>query len=155
MVLNSLYFVMANKPRGLRAGKKLKKRRKQFKFAKKDLLKMKTKQYRKTDPFEGSPLARAIVLQKMEVEVKQPHSGLRKCIKAQIIKNGRTVTAYAGRGPGCIKHIDEHNEVVLERMGAPQRRAFGDMPGVKFRVVKVNGVSIVEIAKGRKEKPMR
>ena len=145
---------MANKPRGLRAGKKLKKRRKQFKFAKKDIAKMKTKEYKKTDPLEGAPQGKAIVLQKMEIEVKQPHSGLRKCVKVQITKNGRSVTCYCP-GEGAIKKIDEHNEVLIERMGAPQRRAFGDMPGVKFKVIKVNGVSLKEIVKGRKEKPMR
>ena len=146
---------MANKPRGLNASKKLRQRRKNFLFSKKDLYKMKTLEYKKTDPLEGSPAGKGIVLQKMEIEVKQPHSGLRKCVKVQISKNGRTVTAYAGYGPGAIKFIDEHNEVIIERMGAPQRRAFGDMPGVKFRVVKVNGVSINELVKGRKEKPMR
>lgn len=146
---------MANKPRGLNAGKKLRQRRKKFVFAKKDLAKMKTKLYKKTDPLEGAPAARGIVLQKMEIEVKQPHSGLRKCVKVQVAKNGRTATAYAGYGPGAIKFIDEHNEVIIERMGAPQRRAFGDMPGVKFRIIKVNGVSINELVKGRKEKPMR
>lgn len=146
---------MGKKPRGLNAAKKLKERRKKFKFAKKDLAKMRTGRYKKIDPLEGSPAARGIVLQKMEIEVKQPHSGLRKCVKVQLSKNGRTVTAYAGYGPGPIKHIDEHNQVIVERMGAPQRRAFGDMPGVKFRVTKLNGVSIKEIVKGRKEKPMR
>jgi small subunit ribosomal protein S12 len=146
---------MGNKPRGLNAAKKLKQRRKKFLFAKKDLFRYKTKSYIKADPLEGSPAARGLVLQKMEIEVKQPHSGLRKVVKVQIIKNGRTVTAYAGYGPGCIKKIDEHNEVVIEKMGAPQGRAFGDMPGVRFRVIKVNGVSINEIRKGRKEKPMR
>ena len=146
---------MANKPRGLNASKKLRQRRKTFLFSKKDSYKMKTLKYKKTDPLGGSPAGRGIVLQKMEIEVKQPHSGLRKCVKVQISKNGRTVTAYAGYGPGAIKFIDEHNEVIVERMGAPQRRAFGDMPGVKFRVVKVNGVSINELVKGRKEKPVR
>lgn len=146
---------MVDKPRGLNAGKKLKQRREKFLYAKKDLKNMKTKRYKKTDPFGGAPLARAIVLQKAEIEVKQPHSGLRKIIKAQVIKNGRTVTAYAGYGPGCIKKIDEHNVVLLERLGGPQRRAYGDMPGVKFRVVKVNGVAIKEIVSGRKEKPVR
>jgi len=146
---------MGKKPRGLNAARKLKERRKKFKFAKKDLAKMRTGKYKEIDPLEGAPAARGIVLQKMEIEVKQPHSGLRKCVKVQLSKNGRTVTAYAGYGPGAIKHIDEHNQVIIERMGAPQRRAYGDMPGVKYRVIKVNGVSINEIVKGRKEKPMR
>lgn len=146
---------MGNKPRGLNAGKKLRFRRTNFVFAKKDVKKMKTKDYKRTDPLEGAPMGRGIVLQKMEIEVKQPHSGLRKVVKVQLIKNGRTVTAYAGYGPGCIKKIDEHNEVMIERMGAPQRRAYGDMPGVKFRVTKINGVSIKEIMSGRKEKPLK
>ena len=146
---------MANKPRGLGAAKKLKARRKGFLFAKKDMFRYKTRSYIKSDPLEGSPAARGLVLQKMEIEVKQPHSGLRKVVKVQIIKNGRTVTAYAGYGPGCIKKIDEHNEVIIEKMGAPQGRAFGDMPGVRFRVIKVNGVSMREIQQGRKEKPVR
>ena len=148
-------MVMANKPKGLNAGKKLRNRREDFVFAKKDLKRMWTKEYKKTDPLEGAPAARGIVLAKQEVEVKQPHSGLRKVVKVQITKNGRTVTAYAGYGPGAVKFLDEHNEVIIERMGSPQRRAFGDMPGVKFRVVKVNGVSINELVKGRKQKPVR
>ena len=115
---------------------------------------LKYKKYKKYDPFEGAPLAKGIVLQKVEIEIKQPHSGLRKCVKVQLTKNGKVVTAY-GSPNGGIKFIDEHNEVLLERMGAPQRRAFGDMPGVKFRVIKVNGVSLKELAKGKKEKPSR
>ncbi len=144
---------MSKKPRGLYAARKLKERRKQFRFAKKDSRTMYFKLYKKTDPFEGAPLARGIVLQKVEIEVKQPHSGLRKCVKVQLIKNGKVITAYVPWGG--IKFIDEHNEVLLERMGAPQRRAFGDIPGVKFRVIGVNGVSLKELVRGRKEKPSR
>jgi len=146
---------MAKKPTGLNASKKLKQRRSKFLFAKKDLYRYKTRSYINSDPFEGSPAAKGIVLQKAEIEVKQPHSGLRKIVKVQLIKNGRMVSAYAGYGPGCIKKIDEHNEVVVEKMGAPQGRSYGDMPGIKFRVIKVNGVSIKEIIKGRKEKPAK
>ena len=144
---------MGKKPRGLYAAKKLKERSKKFKFAKKDSYSMYTKTYKKYDPLEGSPLAKGIVLQKVEIEIKQPHSGLRKCVKVQLTKNGKVVTAYVPWGG--IKFIDEHNEVILERMGAPQRRAFGDIPGVKFRVIKVNGVSLKELVRGKKEKPSR
>jgi small subunit ribosomal protein S12 len=31
----------------------------------------------------------------------------------------------------------------------------GDIPGVKFRVIKVANVSLREIVRGRKEKPVR
>jgi small subunit ribosomal protein S12 len=31
----------------------------------------------------------------------------------------------------------------------------GDIPGVRFKVIKVNRVSLNEMVKGRKEKPVR
>ena len=145
---------MGKKSNGAFTARKLKLKRKKYRFAKKDSLSKYYKLYKKYDPFEGAPLAKGIVLQKVEIEIKQPHSGLRKCVKVQLTKNGKVVTAY-GSPHGGIKFIDEHNEVLLERMGAPQRRAFGDIPGVKFRVIKVNGVSLKELAKGKKEKPSR
>ncbi len=145
---------MAKKPRGLFAAKKLAERRKKFRFAKKGEYSRRTKSYVKFDPFEGAPLARGIVLEKREVEVKQPHSGLRKCVRVQLIKNGRAVTAHIPMVE-ARKFINEHDEVLLERAGAPQRGALGDMPGVKFRVVKVAGISLKELVKGKKQKPVR
>ncbi|HEX17072.1 MAG TPA: 30S ribosomal protein S12, partial [Thermoplasmatales archaeon] len=37
------------------------------------------------------------------------------------------------------------------RMG----RSYGDIPGVRYKVIKVNGVSLKELIKGKIEKPMR
>jgi small subunit ribosomal protein S12 len=34
-------------------------------------------------------------------------------------------------------------------------RSKGDIPGVRFKVVKVNGISLHELVKGRKEKTVR
>jgi len=34
-------------------------------------------------------------------------------------------------------------------------RSYGDIPGVRFKVIKVNNVSLNELVKGRKEKPVR
>jgi small subunit ribosomal protein S12 len=31
----------------------------------------------------------------------------------------------------------------------------GDLPGVRYKVIKVNGVSLDEMVRGRKEKPIR
>src|SRR5439155_1740000 len=61
----------------------------------------------KSDPLEGSPQAKGIVLEKVAIEAKQPNSALRKCVKVQLIKNGRQVTAFAV-GDGAINFIDEH-----------------------------------------------
>ena len=67
----------------------------------------------KADPLQGSPQAKGIVVEKVGVEAKQPNSGIRKCVRVQLIKNGRLVTALA---PGnlAISFIDEHDEVEIE-----------------------------------------
>ncbi|RLI17076.1 30S ribosomal protein S12, partial [Candidatus Bathyarchaeota archaeon] len=51
--------------------------------------------------------------------------------------------------------IDEHDEVIIERIGGSQGRAMGDIPGVKFAVIKVNGISLEELVAGRKQKEKR
>jgi len=136
------------------AAKRLKARHKKFRYAKKDTMYNRKAHMKKYDPFEGSPQATGIVLEKVQIEVKQPGSGLKKCVKVQLIKNGKVVTAFCPE-EGAIKHIDEHDEVVLQRIGGPQRGAKGDIPGVKFAVVKVAGISLRAILTGKKQKPVR
>ena len=140
--------------RGLHTARKLKKRRQQFRWSdryyKKRILKLKEK----ADPLEGSAQARGIVLEKVEVEAKQPNSALRKCVKVQLIKNGRQITAFAV-GDGAINFIDEHDEVLVEGIGGRMGRSYGDIPGVRFKVIQVNSVSLDEMVRGRKEKPVR
>src|SRR3989304_1339282 len=108
----------------------------------------------KARPFGGSPQARGIVLEKVGIEAKQPNSAVRKCVRVQLIKNGKTVTAFLPRD-GAMNFIDEHDEVTLEGMGATQGGAMGDIPGVRFKVFKVNDTSLRELVRGRKEKPRR
>jgi small subunit ribosomal protein S12 len=108
----------------------------------------------KADPFEGSPQARGIVLEKVGIESKQPNSAIRKCVRVQIVKNGKQVTAFLP-GDGALNFVDEHDEVTLEGIGGSMGRAMGDIPGVRWQVSKVNGVSLNELVYGRKEKPRR
>jgi small subunit ribosomal protein S12 len=108
----------------------------------------------KSDPLGGVPQARGIVLEKVGVEAKQPNSAIRKCVKVQLIKNGRQVTAFAV-GDGAINYIDEHDEVLIEGIGGRMGRSYGDIPGVRFKVIKVNNVSLDMLVKGRAEKPVR
>ena len=108
----------------------------------------------KSDPLEGSAQARGIVLEKVGIEAKQPNSGIRKAVKVQLIKNGRQITAFAV-GDGAINFIDEHDEVLVEGIGGRMGRSYGDIPGVRFKVIQVNNVSLNELVKGRKEKPVR
>lgn len=48
----------------------------------------------RTSPTGGSSHAKGIVLEKVGVEAKQPNSAIRKCVRVQLIKNGKKVTAF-------------------------------------------------------------
>jgi small subunit ribosomal protein S12 len=108
----------------------------------------------KADPLQGAPMARGIVLEKVGVESKQPNSAIRKCVRTQLIKNGKVITAFLP-GDGALNLVDEHDEVILEGIGGSRGGAMGDIPGVRWKVLMVNGVSLKELVYGRKEKPMR
>jgi small subunit ribosomal protein S12 len=108
----------------------------------------------KVDPLQGAPQARGIVLEKVGVESKQPNSAIRKCVRAQLIKNGRTISAFLP-GDGALNVVDEHDEVVVEGIGGTRGGAMGDIHGVRRKVVMVNGVSLHERVYGRKQKPAR
>jgi len=108
----------------------------------------------KADPLQGAPMARGIVLEKVGVESKQPNSAIRKCVRVQLIKNGRVITAFLP-GDGALNVVDEHDEVIVEGIGGSRGRSMGDIPGVRWKVIMVNGVSLKELVLGKKQKPMR
>jgi small subunit ribosomal protein S12 len=95
-----------------------------------------------------------IVLQKVGVESKQPNSAIRKCVRLQLIKNGKLVTAFLP-GDGALNYIDEHDEVMIEGIGGPRSRSMGDIPGVRYKVSSVNGVPLKQLVLGQRQKPMR
>ena len=142
---------MAKKARGLNAGAQLKKRRVAGRWADKQYSRRALNLKAKSDPLGGAAQAKGIVLQKVELEAKQPNSAMRKCVKVQLIKNGRQVAAFAP-GDGAIKLIDEHDEVVIEAIGGKQGRAKGDIPGVRWQVIKVNDQSLNALLRGKIEK---
>ncbi|MFH1211773.1 MAG: 30S ribosomal protein S12 [Candidatus Woesearchaeota archaeon] len=142
---------MGKKPKGLGAGNKLKERRqtgrRQYKWYAKKVLGLKVK----SDPLEGSSQARGIVLEKVEREAKQPNSAMRKCARIQLVKNGKQITAFLP-GDGASKLVDEHDEVVVECIGGKMGRSKGDIPGVRWQVIKVNDQSLLALLSGRLEK---
>ena len=108
------------------------------------------------------------------VEAKQPNSAIRKCVRVQLIKNGKKVTAFVrllraylrstqGRGDaytyavtalqvpndGCLNIADENDEVLISGFGR-KGKAKGDIPGVRFKVVKVSGVGLLALWKEKK-----
>jgi small subunit ribosomal protein S12 len=142
---------MGNKSNGLGAGTKLKNRRIFGKWHSKKYIKRVLELKKKSDPLEGASQAKGIVLEKVQLEAKQPNSAMRKCAKVQLIKNGRHITAFMP-GDGAQKLIDEHDEVVVECIGGRMGRSKGDIPGVRFTVIKVNDQSLDALLKHKIEK---
>jgi hypothetical protein len=58
------------------------------------------------DVFQG------IVLEKVGVEAKQPNSAIRKCVRVQLIKNGKKITAFVPND-GCLNFVEENDEVCI------------------------------------------
>ncbi len=139
---------------GLKSAKKLMKNRRKFRW-KDRKYKVKTLNlYAKADPLEGANQAKGIVLQKVQKEAKQPNSAMRKCCKVQLKKNGKMITAFI---PGNLaqKFIDEHDEVLVQRIGGKQGRSKGDIPGVRFQVIQVNDQPLHLLVNGKIEKGRR
>ncbi|PIN74875.1 30S ribosomal protein S12 [Candidatus Woesearchaeota archaeon CG10_big_fil_rev_8_21_14_0_10_37_12] len=142
---------MGNKPSGLNTAKALKRRRHKGKWMSKDYVSRVLNLKSKSDPLEGASQAKGIVLEKVQKEAKQPNSAMRKCCRVQLIKNGRQVTAFMPRD-GAQKLIDEHDEVLIESIGGTQGKSKGDLPGVRWQVIKVNNQSLDALLKKKLEK---
>ncbi|KAI3881447.1 hypothetical protein MKW92_025301 [Papaver armeniacum] len=123
------------KTRGMGAGRKLKSRRRRQRWADKSHKKYHLgNEWKK--PFAGSSHSKGIFLEKIGIEAKQPNSAIRKCARVQLIKNGKKIA----------------DEVLIAGFGR-KGHAVGDIPGVRFKVVKVSGVSLLALFKEKKEKP--
>ncbi|CAJ0949077.1 unnamed protein product [Ranitomeya imitator] len=100
---------------------------------------------------EALPTPKASSWKKLVVEAKQPNSAIRKCVRVQLIKNGKKITAFVPND-GCLNFIEENDEVLVAGFGRAGH-AVGDIPGVRFKVVKVANVSLLALYKGKKERP--
>ena len=139
---------------GLMNARKLMKKRKKFRWNdsiyKARVLKLRAK----TDPLGRASQAKGIVVGKFQKEAAQPNSAMRKCCKVQLIKNNIPVGSFI---PGNLaqKFIDEHDEVMIERIGGKQGRSKGDIPGVRYKVIKVNDQPLHRLWQGIIEKGRR
>ncbi len=145
---------MGKSPRGLFAARQLGKKRQRLRWSDKYYKRRMLMLDEKADPLGGSPQARGIVLEKVGVESKQPNSAIRKCVRLQLVKNGKQITAFLP-GDGALNYVDEHDEVMIQGIGGSMGRAMGDIPGVRWTVFQINGVALNELVLGRKEKPRR
>ena len=142
---------MGKKASGLNAGKKLKARRHKGRWRDKYYVRKILRLKEKSDPLGGASQGKGIVLEKVQLEAKQPNSAMRKCVRVQLVKNSKQITAFCP-GDGATKLIDEHDEVKIECIGGKQGRAKGDIPGVRWKVIEVNDQSLDALLKGKIEK---
>jgi len=136
------------------AGRNLQRKRKKYRWLSKRWKAKKLKLKLKYDPIGSAPMASGIVIEKVVLEQKQPHSGLVKCVRVQLKKNGKIVTAHAVRDK-AINFINEHDEVLIAGLGGSQRGQMGSIPGVRYKIIAVNGVDLQALRHGKKEKPKR
>jgi small subunit ribosomal protein S12 len=108
----------------------------------------------KKDPLEGAPQAKGIVLAKKGIEQKQPHSGIIKAVRVQLLKNGKEITAIVPRDK-AIDFVNEHDEVLVEGLGGSQGGPVGSMWGVSWKVIKVNGIPLESLRTGKAKKATR
>lgn len=139
---------------GLFSARKISDTRAKFRWHSKKFKKRALGLYKKADPLEGASQAKGIVLEKVELEAKQPNSAMRKACRVQLIKNGKQITAFI---PGNLaqKFIDEHDEVLIERIGGRMGRSKGDIPCVRFQVIAVNDQPLERLVQGKIEKGRR
>jgi len=139
---------------GLLNARKFIKKRKKFRWADKTYnARMKNLKI-KSDPLGRSAQAKGIVIEKFQKEAAQPNSAMRKCCKVQLVKSGAQVGAFI---PGNLaqRFIDEHDEVIIERIGGKQGRSKGDIRGIRFQVIKVNDQPLPRLVSGAIEKGRR
>lgn len=95
------------KPRGLQAARKLRTHRREQRWADKSYKHRALGTAYKFSPFGGSSHCKGIVVEKIGVESKQPNSAIRKCVRAQLLKNAKKVTAFVPND-GCLNFIEEN-----------------------------------------------
>ena len=82
-----------------------------------------------------------------------------RVLKAKKKRQRWSISTYKRRKLGLDRKkctvIPNGVDLHIEGMGATQGGAMGDIPGVRFKVFKVNDTSLHELVIGKKEKPRR
>ena len=79
------------KTRGINSARKLKTKRRINRWADKDYKKSHLGSSLKVNPLGGAPCAKGIVVEKVGVESKQPNSAIRKVVRVQLTKSGKSI----------------------------------------------------------------
>jgi small subunit ribosomal protein S23e len=94
-------------------------------------------------------MALGIVEQKVAIESKQPNSAVRKAVRVRLKKNNKKVTAFVP-WDGSINQITENDEVLLAGFGK-KGKSKGDIPGIRFKVIAIRGISLLALYTGKKD----
>ena len=146
-----ILWIHTGKPKGINAARKLKATHRVMRWAQKSYRKSNLGMYIKHSPLQGASHAKGIVIEKIGLESKQPNSAIRKAVRVQLIKNGKKVAAFVPND-GCLNFIDENvcwlcdvgniqDEVLVAGFGR-SGHSKGDIPGCRFKVVKVSGCGL-------------
>jgi len=111
--LHILTIYIYRTPRGQNAARKLKNHRRQQRWHDKLYAKKHSPYALKANPFQGASHAKGIVLERIGIEAKQPNSAIRKCVRVQLVKNGKKIAAFVP-GDGCLNYIEENVCMVFE-----------------------------------------
>uniref|UniRef100_A0A8C8UQB0 Small ribosomal subunit protein uS12 n=1 Tax=Peromyscus maniculatus bairdii TaxID=230844 RepID=A0A8C8UQB0_PERMB len=109
--------------RGLRTARKLRSHRRDQKWHDKQYKKAHLGTALKANPFGGASHAKGIVLEKVGVEAKQPNSAIRKCVRVQLIKNGKKITAFVPND-GCLNFIEVSQSLTRFIAPSPPKHTF-------------------------------
>jgi len=139
------------KPRGIKSARKLRIHRKKQKWNDKRYARRHSIAAIKANSLNGASHAKGIVVERIGIEAKQPNSAIRKSVRVQLIKNGKKIAAFVPND-GCLNFIEENDEVLISGFGR-KGHSVGDIPGVRFKVVKVAGVALISLFRRKKEKP--
>jgi len=142
---------MSKGARGEFAARKLRRRRNKLRWSDKYYTRRSLKLKARYDPVGAAPMARGIVLEKVGIESKQPNSAVRKCVRIQLIRNNKEITAFLPED-GAMNFIDERDEVLVAGIGGSGGGSMGDLPGVRYKVIAVNDISLDALLKGKKQK---
>lgn len=88
---------------------------------------------------------------KVKAEGERAKSAIGNCVSVQLITNGQKITAFVPK-VSWMNFIKEDNVVPVAGFGRKDP-AIGDIPGVRFKVIKGANVSLLASCKGKKERP--
>ncbi|NXD73705.1 RS23 protein, partial [Eolophus roseicapillus] len=142
----------AGKCRGLRTARKLRSHRRDQKWHDKQYKKAHLGTALKANPFGGASHAKGIVLEKSVDSLQYFHPFLRKSLKFSVTNFRRRHWFDVHSFVTMYFSFQENDEVLVAGFGR-KGHAVGDIPGVRFKVVKVANVSLLALYKGKKERP--